>query len=114
MIEVEETEYGKWKRLRHGRWAVRTIRDGRVKLFGVTFEPSDMHMKYDGRLDGKRYLFKQYSPSFSHRLMASMWGSEERYRTALSGDENWHLLDRPEVVDEKHPWSTWFAVEATK
>ena len=63
-------------------WAYRTVKNGRVKINGRYFAPSEKRDKYDGRFEGKRFLFGLYW-SVSDLLgwymldRVYLWGTEE-------------------------------------
>lgn len=53
---------------------LRKIRNGRVKIYGSWYEPTDQFMKYDGRLDGRWYWFGTY---VNEDRFISLWGSDD-------------------------------------
>jgi hypothetical protein len=83
------------------RFAVRTIRDGSVWVYGREFVASDRWLPYDGRLDGMRYAFGLYYTAGERLPFVSLWGADGAY-----GDENadW---PGPECVDDRFPWEWW-------
>lgn len=89
------------------RFAVRTVRHGSVVINGVTYRPDERHMKYDGRLDGKRFAFGLYHHSGGWRFV-SLWGTEEEYQ--YQGDD-WEtkVFDQPHRVGISYPWEWWSA-----
>jgi len=92
-------------------WATRTVKDGKVKVWGKWFGPDKRYLKYDGRLDGIRFLFGVYwrlakdGGEYEH-YMLGLWGTEE---AAKSSDS--HYPDGPENVDGTLPWYWWDPVE---
>lgn len=90
------------------KWFIRTVHKGRVKIMNTIYAPDEMHMAYDGRLDGLRFLFgryRHYGLLGSPRLLA-LWGTEEAHR---NNDEH---IDGPECVDGTLPWYFWHEVTA--
>ena len=102
--------------MRRTNFSIRTVRNGRVRIFGQVFVPKQVHKAYDGRLDGKRIAFglywtgQQWNSDF-----VNCWGSEEMYRAGRH-DGN-HLsfsaaYDRnPCLVDGCFPWEFWDNVD---
>lgn len=86
------------------RFAIRTIRRGKVKIGGVTYEPSSQFQVYDGRLDGMRYAFGRYWDADGPRPFVHLWGSEAFYHNP---DEKW---PGPECIEGRLPWEWWNAV----
>lgn len=84
-------------------WAIRTIRDGKVRIGGVTFTPDGNHREYDGRLDGMRYAFGRYWRGDELAPLVCLWGTEEFYHNA---DAEW---PGPECVDGYFFWEFWHA-----
>ena len=80
---------------------VRTIKRGRVKIFGHIFAPSQQYQNYDGRLDGMRYAFGLYYRDGQMQKFVSLWGSE----AARIGKEE--FMTGPDVVDGYLPWTWW-------
>jgi len=76
------------------RFVTRTINDGKVKIYGREFYPSEQWMKYDGRLDGLRYIFGLYQIGEKLEDFVFLWGPEDK-------DFG------PEVVDSKLDWAWW-------
>ena len=89
------------------RWVVRTIKDGRVRIDGKIYAPSERHKKYDGRLDGMRYVFARYMTNYGegpeYEPFVYMWGTEESYRDPS-------CPRGPEVMEDgSMPWAWWYA-----
>ena len=105
------------ERLRKPRFALRTVKHGRVKINDLTFVPQEHHRKYDGRLDGLRMAFGlYYGPKGydSHResdgwntRFVCLWGTEECY---WSTDPDGGPWPGPDCVDNHFPWQWWDAV----
>lgn len=87
------------------RFAIRTIRDGRVKINGVWFAPSEQWQPYDGRLNGMRYAFGLYYRETWDPRFVCLWGSEENYHSDSAEFEY-----GPELADGGFPWYWWNAV----
>lgn len=86
------------------RFAIRTIKNGRVKINGTWFYPDTRYLQYDGRLDGKRYAFGLYWLN-SKTIMAdyvNLWGTEEAYKNI----DSW---PGPECVDGYFNWQFWYS-----
>ena len=92
------------------RFAIRTIRDGRVTIAGKTYEVDPQHMPYDGRLDDTRCAFGRYSSDFK---AVCLWGTEEMY-WAVNDDERFERLwsTSPHCIDGSFPWQWWREVAA--
>ena len=99
------------------RAVVRTITDGRVKVYDRYFYPNEKYMEYDGRLDGRRYwfgIYYDYIAGIEQPRMTNMIslireaGSPVRFDpdNPASYSEN-----RPEVVGDSVPWLFWFTDE---
>ncbi len=90
------------------RFAIRTIRNGRVKIFHRWFEPSEQWREYDGRLEGLRYAFGLYYSDDVMEPYVYLWGSEEQYHDPEIFEE----FNGPEVTkDGGLPWIFWDEVE---
>ena len=87
---------------------MRTIKAGRVRIGGRTFIPSSQFVAYDGRLDGKRYLFGRYWNGDHELDTVCLWGPEA-VANANPDDPAYELIPRPEVVDGMLPWLWWDA-----
>ena len=92
-------------------WATRTVKDGKVKVWGKWFKPDEHHLKHDGRLEGIRFLFGVYWRVAKDRLgyehyMLALWGTEEH---AKSKDPE--FPNGPEIVDGTVPWYFWEPVK---
>ena len=95
----------------NSKWVVRTIRDGAVVISGDVFRVEQQHMAYDGRLDGKRYLFARYNTSEGWEPFVFLWGSEAYWKATrgMTGEEP-EFPDssaEPECIDGTLPWCWW-------
>lgn len=68
------------------KWALRKVRNGRVKIGGVWYVPKDHHREYKGECDGGWYLFCRYFVGETTELYVSLWGSKE-YADATTAEE---------------------------
>jgi len=87
--------------------AIRTIRNGRIRLNGTVFAPDETHIAYDGRLDGLQMVFYECD-SEMQRLLG-------RGRLAvLEGRVGDHFgwvhesEPGPQIVDGCYPWYFWY------
>jgi hypothetical protein len=94
--DASESVYTPSKR----RFVLRTIKDGRVRIFGKTYAPVERTVPYDGRLDGQRWAFGLY-PEYVGSVY--LWGSERAYREGPEVD--WET--RPDVVNGVFVWAWW-------
>lgn len=95
---------------RKRNFAVRTIRGGQVRINGVVFKPKAHNFAYDGRLDGKRYVFGLYwvGPEW-HDDFISLWGSEELQRCQDEEESRRLFHSDPMWVAGKAYWEWWEA-----
>ncbi len=93
--------------MKYRRFAIRTIRNGEVIIDGVRYRPRQRHVKYDGRLDGYRYVFGRYPRPWrdDYEPFVCLWGLEVNYYN----DMDW--VYGPEDVDGSLPWDFWSAVD---
>lgn len=77
-------------------FVTRTIKDGRVKIYGRIYRPDNCYMTYDGRLDGMRYMFGLYYRSDGELEDFVYLGCMEGSRTF-----------GPECVEGHFPWMWW-------
>lgn len=80
-------------------FAVRTVKNGAVKINHRVYEVSEQHMKYDGRLDGLRFAFGLYKNDTRFVLL---WGTEQEF---LSDDVP--EPRGPHIVNGALPWTWW-------
>ncbi len=121
------------------RFAVRTIKDGRVTIGGVTFAPKQEHARglftqqgeawvlngfvsksvpvpYTGQLDGQRWAFGRYDKPGGEGFepYVSLWGSAKAF--AFQGDvdtasDDEHDWPGANCIDGVFHWEWWDAVE---
>lgn len=93
------------------RWAIRTVRNGRVKIGGRYYRPQERYFAYDGRCEGHRFLFGRYPAPWlpgGYEPHVCLWGTEEACR---SGGDEGHA-NAPHVVDGSLPWAFWDEVQS--
>jgi hypothetical protein len=91
------------------RFAIRKVKDGKVKIFGKFFSPSEQWLKYDGRLDNQKFAFGLYYGAKSDREgYVCLWGTEKEYKSHSVGKE-WS--NEIYMVDNSLPWLWWNEVE---
>lgn len=78
-------------------FVTRTIKNGRVKINGNIYKPDEKFAKYDGWLDGMRYIFGLYE---GEEDFVSMWGKEEV-------PNNLAIIEEPEIINGTLPWYWW-------
>ena len=87
-------------------FVIRTIRDGKVKVFCHWFKPRE---KYQGELDGQRWAFSVYYTGSVMQDTICLWGTEELYNS-INDDEKFHELynSQPNVdKDGVIHWNWW-------
>jgi len=82
-------------------FVTRTIKNGKVRINGNTYKPDKNFMKYDGRLDGMRYIFGIYE---GKEDVVSMWGKEEILK-------NLAIIEESEIINGTLPWYWWYREE---
>ncbi len=87
--------------------AVRTVRDGRVKIKGQWFVPRD---RYDGELDGQRFAFGLYWSGDRMQPFVSLWGPEQNYRER--DNEKWERS--PCEKEDGMYWTWWNAAQTDR
>ena len=113
--------------MRKRRFVIRTIKSGRVKIYGRIFKPSSRWLEYDGRLDGQRWTFGLYwklsgqnDQGLTWEMLpyVALWGSKEAYWAAID-NERWSTYREspisPAAVHGEdgvwyYPWVIWYAV----
>ena len=70
---------------KHSKWAMRRIKNGRVKIYGRWYVPNEYQRKYTGELDGLMALFAIY-PNDTKTVY--FWGSEEKTKDIYHSDPN--------------------------
>ena len=91
------------------RFAVRTVRSGRVKIGGLVFAPSEQFLAYDGRLDGQRFAFGRYRRGRSYEPFVALWGTEDAFLYRGEDFEE-RMFEEPHCIDGKYSWTWWYAV----
>lgn len=86
------------------RSVIRTIRNGKVKVFGHWFSPRE---EYHGELDGQRWAFGIYYIGNMMMDTLYLWGSEDLYHAI--NDENFSELyySQDNIRDGVIHWSWW-------
>lgn len=90
------------------RFAIRTIKDGRVKINNRYYAPPDAHMAYDGRLEGLRYAFGLYA---HERGFVCLWGTHALWKAGNSDYEQEYAKGGPHVINGREPWLFWREVD---
>lgn len=88
----------------NGRWAERKIVDGVVKFHGSRYRVVE-DVPYDGRLDGRRALFYEYSnsehwPNLRDRVFLHSFPDP-------SNEEHGMDWPGPNCIDGYFHWETW-------
>ena len=83
------------------RWVVRTVKQGKVRIYGVDYKVSEQHTAYDGRLDGLRFLFARYWEGDNLLPTVFLWGLESEAKSGVFEAEP------PYQVDGYLPWGWW-------
>jgi hypothetical protein len=105
---------------RRPHWAIRTIKDGRVRIRGVVFRPDEHHRPYDHRLDGQRWLFglywgpknyDRYDAQGWNRSMVFLWGSEAAAKAQTEDEQALHWPGA-NCIDGAFNWEWWHSEEA--
>lgn len=95
-------------------WAVRTVRNGQVRIFGRDFAPSNEHRVYKGELEGIRFMFGLYYV-YEHMLdFVYLWGTEESSKRLREDPDLWEKEEPcgPEVMEDNSiPWAFWHEVK---
>ena len=96
---------------RHRYFAIRTIRNGSVKIGGLIFKPKPQH-PYDGRLDGLRYAFGLYWIGDEWQSgFVELWGSEALKRCQNEEESRRLFHSDPMWVDGRALWEWWESEE---
>ena len=80
---------------------LRTVKNGRVKIFGRYYTPYDKHKPYSGELDGVRGYFYKYK--FCN--FVAFWGTEK-----MKEDE-YNFRNEPNTIDGKSYWNFWIELD---
>lgn len=89
----------------------RTVKNGSVTINGIAYYPQNRYVEYDGRLEGKRFLFGLYGDMLWQRAYVYLWGTEEYSKTRT--DDAYERMKRLLVVDGAYNWDTWFPSKET-
>lgn len=102
----------------------RTIRDGRVRIYGRTYVPTERthptSIPYTGQLDGQRWYFGLYwgPPNYDRydarglASFVSLWGTEAA-AMAKTGDDIKAHWPGPNCINGYFQWE-WWHVEGTQ
>jgi hypothetical protein len=92
---------------KYPRFVDRKVRNGRVKIFGRWFYPSEQWLKYDWRLDEVWYHFGLYEGAPGDlKDFGFLLGTTESSKKSMRGEEYDH---GPELIDGHFPWCWWEA-----
>jgi len=86
----------------------RTIKDGKVRVFGRFFYPSSKYMEYDGRLDGLCYIFGLYYENGELLDKISLIAMDGKPTRFDPNNPDTYRENQPEVIDEYIPWLFWY------
>jgi hypothetical protein len=99
-------------------FAIRTIKNGRVKFNGRYFKPSEDQDKYNGELDGLRYCFADYAnPDRNGVWFIAMWGTEKKAMACRTDEEyervckEEHISPPPDQIGGVYRWYWWEEVK---
>lgn len=81
-------------------WAIRTVRNGKVKILGKWYKPDD---EYNGELEGQRFVFGLYWCGNERRPFIFLWGPEQNFRER---DHNKYVKN-PCHINGYIYWSWW-------
>jgi len=85
---------------------LRTVKNGRVKLFGRYYIPDEKHRPYSGELEGVRGYFYKYQ--FCN--IVAFWGTE-KMNYALRNDIDYDVNDEPNTINGKSYWNFWHELD---
>jgi hypothetical protein len=85
-------------------FAVRKPRNGRVKIAGTWYKPSDQFMDHEGQLDGHWLLFGRYGDSADY---ISLCGE-------LLDDSGELCVQGCDEVKGTYPWKWWYDENSSK
>lgn len=92
-------------------WVTRTVRDGRVRIYGKDYKPSHQWQEYKDELEGMRYVFSRYyRGNGNYEPFVYLWGSEESSRLLRTDYDAWLEAEPggPEVMEDGGlPWCFW-------
>lgn len=88
-------------------WYTRTVKNGKIKINGVLYHPSDTHRPYNNELEGRRCLFGDYT----NTNFVYFWGTQhmnDYTRNARAIDIPYDMTNEPNVIDGFIYWQWWF------
>ncbi len=91
------------------RFAIRTVRDGAVKICGVRYHVDTQQGKYCGELNGKRYAFGRYWQVDKYLPLVFLWGSEREFLRVTAGFLTWADFEPDYVIGGQLPYVWWRA-----
>ncbi len=95
------------------RFAIRTVRNGQVKIFGRLFTVNPIYddPPYDGRWEGRRFAFGLYYVGGILENFVSLYGTERLYRARGDEWENMYDAERRITTDDggAELWAWWDA-----
>lgn len=85
-------------------FAIRKIRDGKVKINGKLYSPKE---PYHGELDGLWYAFGlyEYPSSVDGKTFVSLLGTKEQHLSQTEDIPNWG--NTPDFIDGVFHWAWW-------
>jgi len=98
------------KEINHRKnFVIRTIRDGKVKVFGHWFKPKE---EYSGELDGQRWAFGIYYTGDIMMDTLYLWGTEDLHRALNDNKDEFSRLYnlQPNVTSDGIIHWTWWEV----
>ena len=97
----------------HPHFAIRKVRDGKVRIRHRYYVPDDKYMEYDGRLEGVELVFGLYwyplpDGRWQSKSFVFLWGTKEENDNPIllpRGPQSPYVVE----VDGQHilPWSFW-------
>lgn len=93
-------------------WRMRKVRNGRVKIDGQWWKPTDREREYNGEMDGGTYLFARYRVGEQWQPYICLWGSKETAeagRDAVTSEEMCAAMSQVDytnknIIDGKIYW----------
>lgn len=84
-------------------FAIRKIRNGRVRIKGKWFYPREDSRKYKGELDGSKFAFGLYWGGHCFLDFICLWGTEKAYHS----DDPSVDWPGPNYIDGFFQWAWW-------
>lgn len=105
--------------MNESRFAIRTIRDGRIRLYGRDWAPKDPRdgsRPYKGELDGRRMAFGRYNKHTEeggYEDFVFLWGTEHAYFCDARDEEcdNPECWPGPHCIDGTFHWLWWEPID---